>query len=496
MGMLRKASLSDLDMNIVKEYGKYIEKTAEKDPAHALRQILFGLRLEQYKLDHHPDPKLPSALQGLNREATRCVRSTLAHPETTAWTNIFAPVELLMSFGLQAMSMECIASYLSGFLMENYFIDRAQDAGIAETLCSYHKNFIGAASTGLLPRPLSAVTTSLACDGNVSTFRYLRDTGRIDDFFLLDIPYEDSPAAEDYVTEQLRQYVAVLEEKTGKPYDEERLRQQIRRENLSHRHYLSFLQKRMTHAYPSTPGMVLFLLLASHLYIGSEWVLKFFEHMGSKLLYVIVEWKTFLQDPWSVLGSSGFVVYGGIITGVLAVYVFCKRKHLDFKAYFNLLMPAVALAQGFGRIGCFCAGCCYGRVTTSPLGVEFPVGSLAPAGVKILPTQLFSSAGDFIIFAVLYWNYNHGKHPRIPAPGIWSSTASAVSWSSSCGRMSAARSASCQLRSSWPCSCWRQACICCGSIVGREPKRYNRKKAGASADVPYPYPCQAAGCRR
>ena len=283
MGMLRKASLSDPDMDIVKEYGKYIEKTTEKDPAHALRQILFGLRLEQYKLDHHPDPKLPSALQGLNREATRCVRSTLAHPETTAWTNIFAPVELLMSFGLQAMSMECIASYLSGFLMENYFIDRAQDAGIAETLCSYHKNFIGAASTGLLPRPLSAVTTSLACDGNVSTFRYLRDTGRIDDFFLLDIPYEDSPAAEDYVTEQLRQYVAVLEEKTGKPYDEQRLRQQIRRENLSHQHYLSFLQKRMTHAYPSTPGMVLFLLLASHLYIGSEWVLKFFEHMDAEI---------------------------------------------------------------------------------------------------------------------------------------------------------------------------------------------------------------------
>jgi phosphatidylglycerol:prolipoprotein diacylglycerol transferase len=140
-------------------------------------------------------------------------------------------------------------------------------------------------------------------------------------------------------------------------------------------------------------------------------------YMGSKLLYVIVEWKTFLQDPWSVLGSSGFVVYGGILAGVAAVYGFCRIKHLDFRAYFNLLMPAVALAQGFGRIGCFCAGCCYGRVTTSPLGVEFPVGSLAPAGVKILPTQLFSSAGDFAIFAILYWNYNHGKHPE--DTGAW-----------------------------------------------------------------------------
>lgn len=123
--------------------------------------------------------------------------------------------------------------------------------------------------------------------------------------------------------------------------------------------------------------------------------------LGGKLLFVIVEWKQFMADPWSVLGSSGFVVYGGIITGVLAGYIYSRIKKLSFAKYFDLVMPEIAIAQGFGRIGCFLAGCCYGMQTDSCLGVVFPQGSMAPAGVKLLPTQLIMSAGDFLIAVIL-----------------------------------------------------------------------------------------------
>ena len=123
--------------------------------------------------------------------------------------------------------------------------------------------------------------------------------------------------------------------------------------------------------------------------------------LGGKILYVIVEWKRFVENPWSVLGNAGFVVYGGIITGVLAGYIYTRIKKLSFVKYFDLVMPEIALAQGFGRIGCFLAGCCYGRQTDSCLGVVFPQGSLAPAGVKLLPTQLFMTAGDLLIALVL-----------------------------------------------------------------------------------------------
>ena len=131
--------------------------------------------------------------------------------------------------------------------------------------------------------------------------------------------------------------------------------------------------------------------------------------IGAKLLYVIVEFDRFLDKPLAVLGSEGFVVYGGIITGVLSAILYCKKKNLVFLDYFDLLSPSIALAQGFGRIGCFLAGCCYGKETQCFLGITFPEGSLAPAGVKLLPTQLISSAGDFLIMALLLLYSRYSK---------------------------------------------------------------------------------------
>lgn len=131
--------------------------------------------------------------------------------------------------------------------------------------------------------------------------------------------------------------------------------------------------------------------------------------LGAKLLYLIVEWRRFIADPLSVLGSEGFVVYGGISAGVLAAIIYCKIKKLVFLEYFDLCSASIALAQGFGRIGCFMAGCCYGKQTNSFLGVVFPENSLAPSGVPVLPTQLFSSAGNFCIMFILLWHYKHRK---------------------------------------------------------------------------------------
>lgn len=134
-----------------------------------------------------------------------------------------------------------------------------------------------------------------------------------------------------------------------------------------------------------------------------------FGFVGAKALYVIVEFPSFLKEPMSVLGSEGFVVYGGIIAGVVAAIIYCRIKHLNFLKYFDLLIPSVALAQGFGRIGCFLAGCCYGRETSAFWGITFPEGSLAPSGVKLIPTQLLSSAGDFLIMFLLLAYSKHSK---------------------------------------------------------------------------------------
>ena len=130
------------------------------------------------------------------------------------------------------------------------------------------------------------------------------------------------------------------------------------------------------------------------------WVLLF-GFLGAKLLFLLTELPRVIQNPLPYLGSDGFVVYGGILAGLLFLWIWSRRTGQPLGKWMDVVLPGVSLAQGFGRIGCFLAGCCYGRPTDSPLGVVFPAGSLAPSGVPLLPTQLFSAAGDFLLAAVL-----------------------------------------------------------------------------------------------
>ncbi len=123
---------------------------------------------------------------------------------------------------------------------------------------------------------------------------------------------------------------------------------------------------------------------------------------GSKLLFYLVNIPDILKDPSMLLQfQNGWVVYGGIIGGVLASWGYCRYKKADFVQYLDLVMPAVAFAQGCGRIGCFFAGCCYGRETDSALSIQYWQSAYAPNGVKLIPTQIYSSIGDFAIAFLL-----------------------------------------------------------------------------------------------
>ncbi len=134
-----------------------------------------------------------------------------------------------------------------------------------------------------------------------------------------------------------------------------------------------------------------------------------FGFVGAKVLFCIVEFKRILANPMEIFSGSGFVVYGGIIGGTAAVLLYCRKKRVRFLPYFDLIAPSVAVAQGFGRIGCFLAGCCYGRETDSLFGIVFHDSPVAPNGVRLIPTQLIMSAGNFLIAALLIL---YAKKPR------------------------------------------------------------------------------------
>lgn len=126
---------------------------------------------------------------------------------------------------------------------------------------------------------------------------------------------------------------------------------------------------------------------------------------GARILFWITEWKTILEDPGFILRTmtDGFVVYGGILGGIFAGWLYCRKKKLKFLKYFDLLIPSVALAQGFGRIGCLLAGCCYGKETDGWLSITFQDSDFAPNYVALIPTQIYSSILDFLHFGILLW---------------------------------------------------------------------------------------------
>lgn len=118
--------------------------------------------------------------------------------------------------------------------------------------------------------------------------------------------------------------------------------------------------------------------------------------LGAKILYWIVELDAIIADPSYLVHTltSGFVFYGALIGGVIGVMLHCTRKKQPFFAYCDLFAPSFAIAQAFGRIGCFLAGCCYGSPSECAIAVTYPagIGSAAPSGVPLLPTQLMESA--------------------------------------------------------------------------------------------------------
>lgn len=135
---------------------------------------------------------------------------------------------------------------------------------------------------------------------------------------------------------------------------------------------------------------------------GIFWCAVFGGALGSKILYYTVNIRQVIANPSIIFNfRNGWVVYGGIIGGVFASFLYCRIKKVDFVAYLDLVLPAVAFAQGCGRIGCFFAGCCYGRETESVLSITYSHSNFAPNGVKLIPTQIYSSIGDFAIAFLL-----------------------------------------------------------------------------------------------
>lgn len=139
--------------------------------------------------------------------------------------------------------------------------------------------------------------------------------------------------------------------------------------------------------------------------------------VGSKLLMVITEWDEFKGD-WSRILSpdflrSGGVFFGGFLAALVASVLLMRRYKLPWRRTADAFAPGVALGHAIGRLGCFSAGCCWGKPTDSWIGVKFTEKASeltgVPIDVHLVPTQLIEAIANLLIFAFLLWLFKRRR---------------------------------------------------------------------------------------
>lgn len=127
--------------------------------------------------------------------------------------------------------------------------------------------------------------------------------------------------------------------------------------------------------------------------------------IGARILFVLTNMNDFISSPLDIfkVWQGGLVYYGGFIAAVLFVILYTKKKKIPLLELADIIAPAIPLGHFFGRIGCFSAGCCYGKECSLPWAVIFnnPY-TLAPMGIYIHPTQIYEALSNIILFLVLH----------------------------------------------------------------------------------------------
>lgn len=129
--------------------------------------------------------------------------------------------------------------------------------------------------------------------------------------------------------------------------------------------------------------------------------------LGAKILYLLVnahaiEWGKLIDWNYAkIFAQGGFVFYGGLIGGSCASLL-AKRLHkVRISSYTRPLLFMLPLIHGFGRIGCHCAGCCYGVPYAGPFSVTYSSGLFAPRDTPLFPVQLTEASFLFLLSGVL-----------------------------------------------------------------------------------------------
>ena len=133
--------------------------------------------------------------------------------------------------------------------------------------------------------------------------------------------------------------------------------------------------------------------------------------VGGKLFFYFEKPSYFIENPDKLFENfgNGFVFYGSFLFAVPTMIIFFRKKKLPLMPMLDIMALTTCIVHVFGRMGCFLAGCCYGKPTNGIIGVTFTeeASKAEPLHTALHPTQLYSATMIIIIFIILWRVYKY-----------------------------------------------------------------------------------------
>jgi phosphatidylglycerol---prolipoprotein diacylglyceryl transferase len=140
--------------------------------------------------------------------------------------------------------------------------------------------------------------------------------------------------------------------------------------------------------------------------------------VGAKVMLIINDWSWYTSHPSEIVSlgtlQAGGVFYGGLLAALAVSVWYIRRNQMPVLRTCDAFAPGIAIGHAVGRLGCFAAGCCFGKPTSLPWGVTFtnPLANYysgTPLGVRLQPTQLYESLAELINFLILLTLFRNKK---------------------------------------------------------------------------------------
>jgi benzoyl-CoA reductase/2-hydroxyglutaryl-CoA dehydratase subunit BcrC/BadD/HgdB len=263
-------------VDVVKTFGRAVEYLADTRPGAARGLMRIGWQAMGAKFHYLPVKQLGQADRFLADMMMRNMLLPLRKPDRSAIVSIFVPCELLQEAGLNPYNVEAYSCYTAASEAGLGCIQAAEQAGAPETLCSFHRTFLGAAYRGILPAPRCIVYTSLLCDANLLTFRELARHYDVPSF-AIDVPRSQTPASIEHVAGQLRDLKVFLEDVTGNSIDGDALRERTKRASRQLEALDTYMRLRADRFIPTDVVSPFYRTMTNNVLLGTEDVSRLME---------------------------------------------------------------------------------------------------------------------------------------------------------------------------------------------------------------------------